>query len=153
MASQENPYMEQMGNVPISNNLGMSPITHPNSQMTEPPMMRNPMESRAVYPEICYKLMPYISMACDMMDSYGIDIPTQQQVDDMVDGIYDDFCRIYPDMADYMSKGENAPTGDPPPFRDGFSPRFGFRRRGLGRDFIEVLFLSELFGRDGLSFY
>ena len=153
MASQENPYMGQMANIPISNDLGMSPITQPNSQMTESPVMGNPMTYRAVYPEVCYKLTPYISMACDMMDSYGIDVPTQQQVDDMVDGIYDDFCRMYPDMADYMSKGGSDPAGDPPPFRDGFRPRFGFRRRGLGRDFIEALLLSELFGRDGFFFY
>lgn len=153
MASQENPYMGQMANVPIGNESGMSPITQPNSQMTESPAMGKPMTYRAVYPEVCYKLKPYISMACDMMDSYGIGVPTQQQVDDMVDGIYDDFCRMYPDMAAYMSKGGSDPAGDPPTFRGGFRPRFGFRRRGLGRDFIEALLLAELFGRNGFFFY
>lgn len=152
MASQENPYMGQMGNVPIRNDLGMSPIAQPSSQMTESQVMGNSMTYRAVYPEVYYKLKPYISMACDLMDSYGIDVPTQQQVDDTVDGIYEDFCRMYPDMADYMNKGGNDPAGDPPPFRGGFLPRFGFRRRGLGRDFIEALLLAELFGRGGFLF-
>lgn len=152
MASQENPYMGQMGNAPISDHSGMSPTTQPSSQMTESQAMGNPMAYRSVYPEVYYKLKPYISMACDLMDSYGIVVPTQQQVDDMVDGIYDDFCKMYPDMSGYMKRDENDSAGDPPPFRDGFRPMFGFRRRGPGRDFIEALLLAELFGRGRFFF-
>lgn len=145
--------MGKMENVPAGNDSGMSPMAQPYSQMAESPMMGDPMTYRAMYPEVYYKLKPYISMACDMMDSYGIDVPTQQQADEMVDGIYDDFCRMYPDMADYMNQGGNDPAGDPMPFRDGFRPRFGFRRRGLGRDLISALLLAELFGRDGFFFF
>lgn len=150
MASQETPYMGQTGSIPVSNESG---ITQPYSQMAVSPVMENSMTYQAVYPEVYCKLKPYISMACDLMDSYGADVPTQQQVDGMVDEIYDGFCRIYPDMADYMGKGSSDPAGDPPPFRDGFRSGFGFRRRGLGRDFIEALLLAELFGRDGFYFY
>lgn len=153
MASQENPYMRILGNNPVSNDAGILPTTQSNAQMTESPDMGDPMTYQALYPEIYYKLKPYVSVACDMMNSYGIDVPTQQQVDNMVDGIYNDFCKTYPDMADYMNKGDKDPVGDPPPFRDGFRPRFGFRRRGLGRDFIGALLLAELFGRNGFFFF
>lgn len=148
MESQENPYMAQRGNVPISDGSGVPSTTQPTSQI-EAQTMQNPMTYRSVYPEVYYKLKPYISMACDLMDSYGIIVPTQQQVDDMVDGIYNDFCRMYPDMSEYMKNDGSGGVSDPPPFRDGFSPMFGFRRRGLGRDFIEALLLAELFGRSG----
>lgn len=144
--------MGQMGNSPAGSNPGMPQMAHPNSQMANSPAKEKSMTYRAVYPEVYYKVKPYISMACDLMDSYGIGMPTQQQVNEMVDGIYDDFCKTYPDMVDYMSKSGTDPAGDPPPFRDRFRPGFGFRRRGLGRDFIEALLLAELFRRRGFFF-
>lgn len=153
MANQDNPYMKMLDNNPFSNDLGMLPIAPSNSQMTESPNMADSTTYQAVYPEVYYKLIPYISMACDMMDSHGITIHTQQQVDSMVDEIYNDFCKTYPDMADYMNQGGNNPADDPPPFHDGFRPRFRFRRRGLGRDFIGALLLSELLGRNRFFFF
>jgi hypothetical protein len=153
MSNQENANIGQWGNVPqaTQNNMPekMQQIAYP--QTAAHPVMQEAMTYRAIYPEIYYKLKPYIVMACDVMDSCGAMIPTQQQVEQMSDGIYDDVCKMYPDMADYMSKSDNAkddPPDDPPFFRGGFRPGLGaFRRRGLGRDFIEALLLSELFGR------
>lgn len=157
MTNQDNS-MGQMGNVPMNNEPAMPLMTQPFTQMAEMPETDTTLTNQAVYPEVYYKLKPYISMACDLMDTYGIDVPTQQQLDDMTDGIYDDFCDMYPDMAKYMSKtdADNDPPDDPPPFRGGFRggfrPGFRFRRRGLGRDFISALLLAELFGRGGFIF-
>lgn len=103
--------------------------------------------NHAIYPEIFFKLRPHIDMTCDMIGTYGGIMPTQEQLEQLSDGILDGFCNMYPDMADYMHKDD--PAGDPPRFRGGFRPGFGFgfRRRGLGRDLITSLLLAELLRR------
>jgi hypothetical protein len=110
------------------------------------------MQYQMVYPEIYYKLQPYIMMVCDQIDTFGPMMPTQDMVENITDSIYDDVCRMYPDLEEYAhSKEDNANTQpavetarfgrDPGPFGR------RFRRRGVFRDFIDVLLLSELFGR------
>lgn len=106
---------------------------------------------QALYPEIVYKLQPYILMACDEMDTYGIAMPTQQQMENMSDSICENVCRMYPDMRSYLHSGDTAsdPPDDPPfvptAYRRGFGGRF--RRRGIGRDLIDTLLLAELLNR------
>lgn len=112
--------------------------------------MQKAVTYRAVYPEVYYKLKPFISMVCDAINPYGDMMLTQQQVEQIADGIYDDACKMYPEMAGYLQKYDNMkddPSGDPPAPRGFGRPGFGFRRRGLGRDFIEALLLAELLGR------
>ncbi|MEA4894312.1 MAG: hypothetical protein VB064_03520 [Oscillospiraceae bacterium] len=128
-----------------------------------------PVAYRSVYPEIYYKLMPFISMTCDLIFSYDM-MPTQEKLEEMSDGIFDDFCKMYPDMSDYMGNtaGKSAdPQASTDVFRTdevfrrrfggfrgtGFGTGFGgFRRRGLGRDLIYALLLSELLGRGGFLY-
>ncbi|MBW7571992.1 hypothetical protein [Caproiciproducens faecalis] len=125
------------------------------------PMMEN-MANQMVYPEIFYKLQPYIMLVCDQMDTFSSLMPTQEMVEHMTDSIYDDVCRMYPDIAEYTREYEKRAKDDPPDppdppagfgrgFGRGFGmferePRFGFgfRRRGLFRDLIDILLLSEL---------
>ena len=103
-----------------------------------------------VFPEIYYKLQPYVLMVCDRLDSFESTVPTQDMMDNISDGIYDDVCKRDPELAEYL-RGQSVKDdpavqtvafGDDPPF-------FGwrFRRRGLPRDLIEILLLSELFRR------
>lgn len=114
-------------------------------------------KNRAMYPEIHYKLEPFISFTCDVIESSGV-MPAEDEMDEITDGIFDDFCNTYPDMANYMKENDNN-DNDPPEtipvqfFGGGFRPgrfrpgRFRrFRRRGLGRDLIRLLLLSRLFG-------
>jgi len=154
----------------------MWPVVNVNNQSSEPEMMQSnprtsaqtaeerPMTYRSIYPEIYYKLMPYVSMTCDVIFSYST-MPTQQRLEEMSDAIHDDFCAMYPDMADYMGKFQETatPPGDIPTFNgrfrgdggfvDGFRPGFDrFRRRGLGRDLIYALLLSELLSRGGFIY-
>ncbi|CDZ23723.1 hypothetical protein CCDG5_0592 [[Clostridium] cellulosi] len=147
---------EQKSNVPMSSQQSMTKSEKKTPQTVVSQATEDAMTYRALYPEIYYKLQPYISAACDIMDSYGITMPTQKQLDDMTDGIYEEFVRTYPDMAEYMSEQStrNNPN-DPPPFSGGFRrfrPGFRFRRRGLGRDFISALLLAELLGRGRFFF-
>lgn len=122
-------------------------------QTSAQPVTQDTATYGAVYPEVYYKLRPYILMGCDIMDAYGATMPTQQQVEQMSDRIFEDACKMYPDLAGYLRKYDDAkddPPQDPPFPRGRFRPGAGFggfRRRGLGRDLIEALLLAELFGR------
>ncbi len=152
MSSQENINMGNMLNQPAST---LAAQNYTEEAMK--PVMDNMTTYPAIYPEVYYRLKPYITMVSDLICSAGTDMPTQQQLEAISDEIYDNFCKSNPDMAEYMNKGaeKDDPAGDPPlrgNFMFGFRPSFGFRgfrRRGIGRDFISALLLSELFGRDG----
>lgn len=113
---------------------------------------------RAMYPEIQYKLEPFISSTCDAIESSGV-MPTEEEMDNITDGIFDDFCNTYPDMANYMKANDNdtdMPEAVPTQFfGGGFRPGGfrRFRRRGLGRDLIRALLLARLFGRRRFPFF
>lgn len=148
----------------VSANPGGMPQMQANVYSNEAmdPMMAVGGSYRALYPEIYYQLKPYILMACDLMSTYGPEMPTQPQLEHTADEIYENFCSDHPDMAGYMNTDVPAsadPPGDPRfrgRHRDGYGSDFrGFRpgyggrnrRRGLGLDFIEALLLAELLGR------
>lgn len=161
MSNEENDGMEPMP-VPANpdNGTPMQTEAYPNAA---DPMMADAGNYRALYPEIYYRLKPYVLMACDLMGTYGAEMPTQPQLEHVADGIYDHFRSDNPDMADYMDTAVSAsadPPGDPrfrgryqdryaDGYRGGFRSGYGgyFRRRGLGRDFIGALLLAELLGR------
>ena len=116
-----------------------------------PTVVSQAMKYQAVYPEIFYKLQPYIMMVCDQMD-FGPTMPNMETIQHMTDNIYKDVCRMYPDLAEYARSNDKKENDDPPPFdrdrdmdRDIFERPF--RRRGMFRDIIDILLLSELFGR------
>ena len=134
---------------------GMGKAQFPFAPMETSPQVASLIAYQLAYPEVYYRLQPHIMMACDQMDSYGYAMPTQEVMDQMADGIYNDVIRLYPDMIDY--DGATIPTvsiGDPNGFGHGFRDRNsgvgfgrGFGRRGLFRDLIDILLLSELFRR------
>lgn len=122
----------------------------PNTQFStqySPQEINDLVMHRVVYPEVFYKLQPFIMICCDQMDMYGDAMPTQEMLDQMTDGIYNDVCRMYPDIAEYANSCDKK-TGTDPYITDvinGFDR--SFRRRGLLRDIIGILLLSELFRR------
>lgn len=106
---------------------------------------------RITYPEVFYKVQPYIMMACDGIDANGSAMPTQEMIDNISDNIYADVCKMYPDMAEYAQASDSS-MPDPPMERGEFRRQpevFNrrFRRRGMFRDFIDFLLLQELFRR------
>jgi hypothetical protein len=128
------------------------PTLMPAQEMPMAGTMMNPV----VYPEIFYKLQPYIMLVCDQMDTFSPMLPTQDMVEQMTDSIYDDVCRMYPDMAEYARANDDKMKDDPPPVGFGFGVPFvfgnRFRRRGLLRDLIDILLISE-FSRRRRRFY
>lgn len=142
--------MEPMPDCPMSAQAGMPDMMTNVSQNAVYPFMDNAMMNMAAYPEIFYKLMPFIMLTVDLIFSSGM-MPTQQQLDEITDGIFDDFCTMYPDMASYMGASDAVPAfAADMPFRGGYiggyRPSNRFRRGGLGRDLINVWLLSQLFG-------
>ncbi len=61
---------------------------------------------RALYPEVLYKLEPFISSTCDAIRSAGV-MPNQQEIDDITDEVLDDFLKMHPDMERYMNANDN----------------------------------------------
>lgn len=105
---------------------------------------------RAMFPEIHYKLRPFITVTCDALEASGM-MPNQDELDNITDNIYEEFIKMHPDMENYMNAGGSTdPMQEAVPTFDGFGRGFGFgrsRRRGIGRDLISALLLAELFGR------
>jgi hypothetical protein len=110
---------------------------------------------RALYPEIHYKLKPFISVTCDAIQASGVN-PSAEEMDEITDNIYEDFCKVHPEMENYMKAGTESNDTPEAVQTIGFGGRYGygygygypgFRRRGLGRDLIGSLLLGELTGR------
>lgn len=98
----------------------------------------------STYPDIYYRILPYIMMVCDQAEVNGVDMPSQETIEAISDNIYDDMMRSNPDMAEYIRRYEQNPdraTYLPVqgPFFFGRRPR----RRGPFRDLIDILLLSE----------
>lgn len=121
-------------------------MNNPNINKMELPDFGN------TYPEIFYKIQPYILMICDQMDTYyGDMVPNQEMLDQMSENIFNILVDMYPDIKEYArsyEQNEVEPTVTQVLAR---SPRHqgrGYRRnRGLLRDLIDILFFSEYYRR------
>ena len=161
MQGNKNPYLDPFSSDPGMMNQTLDIRAEPMPQQTqEDGMSSMPMDFRMVYPEVFYKLQPYILMVCDQLETYGYSMPTQEMAQQMTDFIYEDVMRMYPELAGYARNYEqdDGPVAEvfnqfPGGYSQGFygqrQPFFGnqFRRRGLFRDLIDILILSELFNR------
>lgn len=124
-----------------------------NQQMPQAPSQQpetpDDMLYRIVYPEIYYRLLPYIMNICDQMDAMGYDTPNQEFMDSVAEGIYEDITRMYPELLEYSRNYEQQEEEAVPTvvnYSRRSTPRYyrrGFRRRGILRDLIDILLLSE----------
>lgn len=139
----------------------------PNKMMPMAPLAQNsPMQTmpirdmanQVVFPEIFYKMQPYIMMVCDQIEAFGNAMPTQEMIEGITDNIYEDMSKMYPDLVEYANEKAVETVVSPYDFRgdrdwdrdrdrDHDRRRRPFRRRGMFRDVIDILLLSELFGR------
>ncbi|HWQ79868.1 MAG TPA: hypothetical protein VN381_13665 [Anaerovoracaceae bacterium] len=108
------------------------------------------MNYQSVYPDVYYKVQPFVMMACDEMDAYNMGMPTYDMVRQVSDQIHDDVMRVHPDLMeeedDYQEMSYEAAAAYD--MADSFveSQRFR-RRRGFFRDLIDILLLNEFFRR------
>jgi len=119
-------------------------------QRQEPPAPARREDHQLVYPDVYYIMKPHIDQACNRIGQYGR-MPTQEELEQMADGVYDELMRSHPELGEYMQEyGQNAEPYKPTQFGRGrgYYGRRGFRRRGgLFRDLIGILLLQQLFGR------
>ena len=136
-------------------------VSRGDGDMPEPGMQKKDMlplmDYEVVFPEIFYRLQPYILMVCDRLNLFGSTTPNQTMIDSISDSIYDDVTKRDPELAEYLqNQSGRRDAAVPAMSRMDNDPRpFGwrFRRRGLPRDLIEILLLSELFGRRRRYYY
>ncbi|WP_312648874.1 hypothetical protein [Aminipila sp.] len=98
------------------------------------------------YPEIYYKVQPFIIFGCDQILACKTVI-NQNMLDQVADDIYIKVCTMYPDLEEYANQCPTKLTVESTQRRRRF-----FRRRGLFRDFIDLLLLNELFRRGSILF-
>ena len=108
-----------------------------------PPMMAGAMVYPMLYPDIYYKVQPFIVRACDEMTMMGMMMPTQEAMDKMTERVTDNVCKMYPDMAKYAQDYEAKVMVESSYDSDDFMGRR--HRRGLLGDLISILLFSELF--------
>ena len=98
-----------------------------------------------LYPEIYYKVEPYILSACDEMSSFGSGMPTKKAISAMSDKVYSQVMDAYPELRMYDAQGINANGAD----KGGVSNNkvSAARRNSLLGDFLDVLLIYELIGR------
>lgn len=122
-----------------------------------------------VYPEIYYKLQPHVRRACDHMDRH--EMPTQDLLNSLSDGVHSDVLRMNPEVADYAygpvgemqnsrprrrscccggghHRSRPAAYQDPTPMYSPYSnPGYGTNQSGLLNDLIGIMLLNEFYRR------
>ncbi|HHY82354.1 MAG TPA: hypothetical protein GX505_06705 [Clostridiales bacterium] len=102
------------------------------------PVIDNGMVQPIMYPDIYYRIYPYVHRTCDRMDNPYMYYPSEAQVESMINECYDACVRGMPDLiqyADLKAEQENEAEASQ------------FRRRPLLRDLIAIILISELFRR------
>jgi len=117
-------------------------------------MQGEEMYYQGVYPEVYYKVQPFVMMACDEMDAYNMGMPSYDMLRRISDQIHDDVVRMYPDLMEiegeeeFMEMSHEAAVAYN--MTDGFAESQRFRprrRRRFLRDLIDILLLTEFFRR------
>ncbi len=148
---------------------GMNPNIYSanENQMYMPASMPNMAGNNASsYPEIYYKLQPHVMMMCDQMDAYGM-YPTKENMENAANQMHDNIMKNHPDIAAYAKDSEKKMLDTMPEARQtivsdyGYGYRGygddsygrGFRGRGVLRDIIDILLLSEFYRRRRRPYY
>lgn len=100
------------------------------------------MRKFARYPDTYYYgIRPLVSSTVAEMDDMSVAYPTQSMYDQILDRVYDEAIRMYPDDISEQST-DSSVQGSAEQFR-----RPPFQRRRLFRDLLGVLILAELLDR------
>ena len=99
------------------------------------PCIDNGMAQTIMYPDIYYRIYPYVHRTCDRMDNPYMHYPSEAQVESMVDDCYDSCIKGMPDLEHYANLRNNEVDTKQ------------ILRRPLLRDLIAIILISELFRR------
>lgn len=111
-------------------------------------MQDEKMYYQCVYPKIYYKIQPFAMMACDEMDARDYGMPDHDMVRQICDRIYEDVCRIHPDLAELDHyRGMSYEAAAAYDMSDSLVEAQQWHRGGFFQDLVTIIFLNELFGR------
>lgn len=106
------------------------------------------MSYQCVYPDVYYKVQPFVMMACDEMESHGGEMLTRDMVRHISDQIYEDVCRVHPDLAERADhRGMSYEAASAYGIRSTFAEAQLFDRGGFFRDLLDIVLLNEIFRR------
>lgn len=106
------------------------------------------MNYQCIYPDVYYKVQPFVMMACDEMDACNCGMPTHDMVWQISDHICSDVFRVHPDLAEYDHyQGMSFDSVSAYSVPGSFVEAQQYRRGGFFRDLVTIIFLNELFGR------
>lgn len=106
------------------------------------------MDYQCIYPDVYYKVQPFVMMACDEMDACNCGMPTNDMVRQISDRICDDVYRIHPDMAEHdQYLGMSYEAASAYNMSANLVEAQQWRRGGFFNDLVTIIFLDELFGR------
>jgi hypothetical protein len=109
---------------------------------------------RCIYPDVYYKVQPFAMMACDEMDACNCGMPDYDELREISDQIYEDVCRVHPDLAERDSyHGMSYEAAAAYSMTDSFVEAQQWRRGGFFRDLIDIILLNELFRRRRRRFW
>ena len=106
------------------------------------------MMYRRVYPDVYYKVQPFVMMVCDEMDAGNFEMPAQETIRETSDQIYEDVCRVHPDLAERDHyRGMSYEAASAYELADNFVEAQQFFGGGFFNDLIDIMLLNELFRR------
>lgn len=92
-----------------------------------------------LYPDVYYRISPFVHEVCDRMDNPHMLYPSEAHVGRMIDECYDMCVRAMPDLHPYAEiRAEEESQAEASQI---------IRRRPLLRDLISILLITELFRR------
>lgn len=106
------------------------------------------MDYQCLYPDVYYKIQPFVMMACDELDASNYGMPTRDMVRQISDQIYDDVCRVHPDLAErdnYQGMSYEAASAYSVP--GSMVEAQQFSRGGFFNDLLDIVLLNEIFRR------
>lgn len=77
-----------------------------------------------IYPNIYYKLHPFVVTACDEMDMHGIMMPTKQMIKCICNQMCEKMFKVYPEMVKYDMEYAAGEMDDPPPGYDQYDRHY-----------------------------
>ncbi len=107
------------------------------------------MAYQCVYPDVYYKVMPFVMMACDEFDVSNHEMLSPAMIRETTDRIYEDVCKIHPDLVSPnqyrgMTYGSAESYSS---ISDTYVEAQQFNQGGFFNDLITVILLNEFFGR------
>lgn len=106
------------------------------------------MNYQCIYPDVYYKVQPFVMMACDEMDAFNCGMPTHDMVWQISERICEDVCRVHPDLAEREhSQGMSYEAASAYGVPGSFAEAQQWRRGGFFRDLVTIILLNEFFRR------